>query len=134
MRTRDLVMEAEFINPQGSDWDYGFIFRNPEFGRLDVISVTDDGWWVHETRDAGDAEYATVKEGSVVASRVRASHGHHLLLIAIDEVGWLLSNGEFVAKLDLTDNQDHGSASALAGFFSNHRGTVSFERFTVWVP
>ena len=68
------------------------------------------------------------------ASRMRASHGHHLLLIAIEEVGWLLSNGELVAKLDLTDNQDLGSASALAGFYSNHRGSVSFEEFTVWVP
>ena len=30
VRTRDLVAEAEFINPQGTDWDYGFIIRNPE--------------------------------------------------------------------------------------------------------
>ena len=134
VRARDLVMEAEFINPQGSDWDYGFVFRNPEFSRLDVISVTDGGGWVHETRDTGDADYTTVKEGSVADSRMWASHSHHLLLIAIEEVGWLLSNGEFVAKLDLTNNQDHGGASALAGFYNNHSGTVSFEGFTVWVP
>ena len=134
VRARDLVMEAEFINPQGSDWDYGFVFRNPEFNRVDVISVTDEGWWSHRTRGTGDADYMTVKEGSVAGSRMQASHRHHFLLIAIGEVGWLLSNGEFVAKLDLTNNQDHGSASALAGFFSNHRGKVGFEGFTVWVP
>ena len=131
---RDLIMEAEFINPQGSDWDYGFIFRNPEFNRLDVVSVTDFGWWVHKTRDTMDTEYATVKEGFLPQSRMWASQRHNLLLIAIGEVGWFLSNGEFVAKLDLTNNQDRGIAAALTGFFSNHTGSVSFEDFTVWIP
>ena len=27
VKTRDLVVEAEFVNPQGNDWDYGFIIR-----------------------------------------------------------------------------------------------------------
>ena len=134
VRARDLIMEAEFINPQGSDWDYGFIFRNPEFNRLDVVSVTDFGWWVHKTRDTMDADYVTVTEGFLSASLMLASQRHNLLLIAIGEVGWFLSNGELVAKLDLTNNQDRGIAAALTGFFSNHTGSVSFENFTVWVP
>ena len=127
-------MEAEFINPLGSDRYYGFGFRNPESNKLDVISVTDEGWWSHNTRGTGDADYTTVKEGSVADSRMWASHSHHLLLIAIEEVGWLLSDDELVATLDLTSNQDHGNSFALAGFFKNHNGTVTFEGFTVWVP
>ena len=134
VRARDLVMEAEFINPLGSDWYYGFGFRNPESNRLDVIGVTDEGWWSHNTRGTGDADYTTVKEGSVADSRMWASHSHHLLLIAIEEVGWLFSDDELVATLDLTSNQDYGNSFALAGFFNNHNGTVTFEGFTVWVP
>ena len=54
VRTRDLVAESDFISSPGYAWDYGFIIRNPEFGRLEVIGLTDEGWWFHDTRDVGD--------------------------------------------------------------------------------
>ena len=66
--TRDLVTEAEFINPPGSNWDYGFIIRNPAFNRLEVIGITGDRRWFHETRDAGDDEYTDVADGRVPAT------------------------------------------------------------------
>ena len=60
VRTRDLVTEAEFSNSRGQDWDYGFIVRNPQSGRLEVIGVTDDAWWFHYTRNVGDDEYTEI--------------------------------------------------------------------------
>ena len=54
---RDLVVEAEFVNPQGSDWSYGFLVRNPEFNRLEVIGLDDNGWWFHKTRSVTDDDY-----------------------------------------------------------------------------
>ena len=65
VRSRDLVVEAEFVNPQGRDWDYGFLIRNSGFGRLEVIGVTDDGRWFHYSRDVEDEEYTEVGFGSL---------------------------------------------------------------------
>ena len=66
--TRDLVTEAEFINPPGSNWDYGFIIRNPALDRLEVIGITGERRWFHDTRDAGDDEYTHMADGQVPAT------------------------------------------------------------------
>ena len=52
--SRDLVTEAEFVNPKDTDWYYGFVIRNTDFNRLELIGVTDSEWWFHDTRDIGD--------------------------------------------------------------------------------
>ena len=46
--TRDVIVEAEYISPPGTDWDYGFIIRNPEYNRLEVIGISGDGRWFHQ--------------------------------------------------------------------------------------
>ncbi len=134
IRTRDLVVEAEFVNPQGSDWDYGFIIRRPGPGRLEVIGLTDNAWWFHETHDVGDDEYTTVAEGYLSAAGADFRSRNHLLLLAFGDSGWLLVNGQLVASLDLGHNLDSGPVSAMGDFFQNHQGSPSFEDFNVWVP
>ena len=44
-----MVVEAEYISPPGTNWDSGFIIRNPEYNRLEVIGLTGDSRWFHET-------------------------------------------------------------------------------------
>ncbi len=132
--TRDLVAEAEFINPRGSDWDYGFIVRNPVFNRLDVIGVTYDGWWFHYTHDVGDEGYTTVAEGWLYEAGVVFQSRNRLLLLAFGESGWLYLNDHLVAKLDLSHNMEHGQISALGDFFLDHDGSPRFEDFNVWAP
>ena len=134
VRSRDLVAEAEFVNPRGRDWSYGFIIRNVESRRLDVIGVTDNGWWIHDTHDVGDEEYTEVGFGSLSNWRSGASSRNHLVLIAIEEAGWLFVNGELEAELDLSHNQDRGHISAMGDFFSDHNGSPEFEKFNVWAP
>ena len=131
VRTRDLVVEAEFVNPPGDDWDYGFIIRNPEFNRLDVVTLVADSRWFHHTRDIGDAEYTDVDYGRLSGS---LRDKNHLLIIAVEESGWFLVNGRLEAKLDLGRNLDAGDVSAMGGFFNNHTGEPEFEDFIVWVP
>ena len=133
--TRDLVTEAEFIDPQGQNWDYGFVIRNPEFNRLEVIGVTDNGWWFHKTRKVGDTEYTEVSSGflSIFGSRL-SSNRNRLVLIAVEGSGWFFINDQLVTKLDLGHNQDVGEVSAMGGFFNNHRGDAQFLNFNVWAP
>ena len=134
VRTRDLVVEADFVNPQGSDWDYGFIIRNPEVNRLEVIGLTDKASWFHYALDVGDDEYTKVGDDYLSDAGVSLLSRNHLLIIAIEESGWLLVNDRLVAKLDLGHNQTSGGISAMGDFFRNHLGSPSFEDFNVWAP
>ena len=62
---QDLVVEAEFVNPPNSDWSYGFVIRHPENTRLDVVGVTGNRMWFHQTRSAGagNGDYAQLSGG-----------------------------------------------------------------------
>ena len=134
MWARDLVAEAEFINPQGSDWDYGFVIRNPEFSHLDIIGLTDKAWWFHKTRDVGDDEYTDVASGYLSDAGINLLSRNHLLVVAIEGAGWFFVNDRLVAKLDLGHNQASGRISAMGDFFLSHQGSPSFENFNVWAP
>ena len=129
--TQDLVTEATFTRPSGRDWDYGFIIRNPEFNRLEVIGVTGNNWWFHETRNVGDDGYTEVAEGRLDPGLHRENH---LMLMAIEDWGLLFINGQLVSRLDLSHNIDYGGVSAMGGFYHGHTGESSFEDFNVWTP
>ena len=132
--TRDFVAEAQFITPSGTDWDYGFVIRNPEYNRLEVIGISGSGRWFHETRDVGDSEYTDMASGSLGDSGARILNRNHLLVMALENVGLLFVNGVYVARLDLSHNQDYGIVSAMGDFYLSHRGSPEFENFNVWVP
>ena len=134
VRTRDLIVEADFVNPQGSDWSYGFVIRNPEYGHLEVIGLADMAWWFHNTRDVGDDEYTRVADGYLSGAGVSLLSRNHLLIIAIEGAGWFFVNDRLVAKLDLGHNLDSGRVSAMGDFFGSHQGSPSFENFNVWAP
>ncbi len=135
--TRDLVAEAEFVSPQGEDWDYGFIIRNPEFNRLEVIGVEWRSGWFHKTRAAGDSEYTTVAEGSPSLRsgyRSMLRGRNNLLLMAFGDTGWFFLDNSLFAKLDLSHNMDSGWVSVMGDFYNSHHSPVQFEDFNVWTP
>ncbi len=128
---RNLVAEAEFINPSGSNWFYGFIIRSPQSGRLEIIGLTDKRWWFHQTSNVGDDEYTELDDGLLSSGNFRNSN--HLLLIAIEETGLFFVNRQLIARLDLSHNLDYGDINAVAGFF-NGSGEFDFQNFNVWTP
>ena len=130
--TRDLVAESEFISPSGYDWDYGFIIRNPDFNRLEVVGVDGRRRWFHQTRDVSDAEYTEVANGYIPSSNFHSRN--HLLLIALNDWGLFFVNGHLVARLELSHNLDYGGVSVIGGYYNDHTGEPSFENFNVWVP
>ena len=134
VRARDLVMEADYINPQGEDWDYGFVIRNPESHRLEIIGLTGSRRWFHKTRDIGDDEYTDVSDGRLSDSGPFSYIRNHLLLIAIGDSGWFFVNGDLVDRLDLSHNTDSGWISVMGDFFRDHQGSPEFEDFNVWAP
>ena len=131
---RDLVVEAEFGSPQGDEWDYGFIIRNPESSPLEVIGVTHLGWWFHDTLDVGDDDYTELANAYLEEAGAALLSRNHLLLIAIEEAGWFFVNGQLVSKLDLSHNQEHGDVAAMGDYYLTHQGSPIFEDFNVWTP
>ena len=130
--TRDLVVEANFVSPPGSDWYYSFTIRGPDYVHSEYIGLHGTGWWFHQTSD--DDDYPILASGYLSSAGTTFLASNHLLIIAIEEAGWFFVNGQLVAKLDLDHNQNHGQVTALSGFFDAERGSVEFENFNVWAP
>ena len=131
---RDVVAEAEFTRPQGSDWDYGFVIRSPGIDSLEVIGVSGGGGWFHKSYDAEDAAYRDIAEGFLEESGGILQNGNHLLLLAFGDTGLFFLNDALIAGLDLSHNLDYGTVSAMGDFFLEHQGSPSFSNFNVWTP
>ena len=131
--THDLVADAEFINPSGSEWSYGFIIRNPELNRLEVIGYSGEEWWFHYTRDVGDDDYTLLADGFFTGS-AGSGDRNRLVLIAVEDRGWFFIDGQLVTDISLSHNGDHGDVSVMGDFFTDHQGEPEFEDFIVWVP
>ena len=132
--TRDLVAQTECASPQGKNWDCGFIFRAPESGRLEVVGITGHGIWLHNSRDVGDDEYTDVADGRLSEVGAALTSSNSLILLAIEGGGLFFVNGQLVARLDLSHNQDYGGVSVMGDFFLDHNGSPSFSDFNVWTP
>ena len=132
--TGDLVVEAQFNRPQGTEWDYGFLIRNPIFDRLDVIGIEGSGWWFHDTRDVPDTGYTEVDGGRISDAGASLRNVNHLLLMAFGDDGLLFLNDVVVAALDLSHNQDLGGVSVMGDFYLDHQSSPSFSNFNVWTP
>ena len=127
---RNFIAEADFTNPPNGDWGYGFAFRNPGFNRLDIIALTNNRQWSHHTRNFGAGD--SVARGSIPADIFR--NNNHLMLFALEETGLFFVNQQLIARLDLSQNLDHGKVSVMGGFLSAHTGEPDFHNFNVWTP
>ena len=129
--TRDLLVEATFTNPISGNWDYELVIRRTERNHLEIIGVISDARWFHRTRGIGDSRYTEVEVGRLPHSLLTKNH---LLILAIEDSGWLFVNGNLVDKFDLSHNQDSGHVGASGGFIRGHQSSTSFEDFNVWAP
>ena len=132
VQTRDLIAEAEFVNPAGGEWDYGVALRRSD-DAWEVVSVTKGARWYHHSLQDGGG-YAVTASGDLSSSRVRASKITRVLVMAIGGSGWLFVDGGLTAVLDLGHNDRRGGVSAVANFWIGHSARVEFSNFTVWAP
>ena len=135
--TRDLIAEAEFLTPStDEEWYYGFAIRHlqtrPGSNRLELITFRDRARWMHQTIDFGEEKYTRLATVEVSSSLATPSQRNHLLLIAIEDAGWLFINDELMSKLDLSHNQNEGFVSTQGGFLNDYQVEVEFTEFSVW--
>ena len=131
-RSRDLAAEADFANPPGDDWDYGFVIRSPQSDRMEVIGITGGRQWFHQTRTPNAADYTLIASGVIPPENFRPDN--NLLLIAFNQNGLFFINGKLTARLDLSHNLNHGEINIMSGFFNTHPGEPQYRNFTVWTP
>ena len=126
-----MVVEAEFVNPQSSNWICGFLIRNSGVSRAEIFGLTGAQRWVQMT--LGAEEYTTLAEGPIQSANFRGAN--RLLLLVFGDSGWYFVNDDLVAKIDLSHNQDSGWVSAIAhAYLDNQDSPEEFENFTVWAP
>ena len=130
-RTSDLVAEATFISPPGSEWVYGFNIRRSESVRGELIHVSGNNYWQHDTWHVGD-DVSTNVAGGRLRSDLRRTN--HLLLLAIGDTGMFFVNGELVSRLDLSHNLDYGDVIAYGASANDYTVEPSFTNFNVWTP
>ena len=129
--TRDLVTEATFTSPPVNKWGYGFTIRNTQYRRLEYIKVAHYNHWFHTTWDSEIGELTTIDEGGLSLK----PHGkNHLLLVALDDVGFFVVNGQLVARLNLSHNLDYGETGISGLHLGDYTGDLNFEDFNVWTP
>ena len=130
--TRDLVAQALCDNPPGGNWDCGFIFRAPDSRRLEVVGITGRGIWFHNSRDQGDDDYTDVADGLLSEVGAAITDSNLLILFAFEDIGLFFANGQFVARLELSHNQDFGDVSVMGDYYIDHNGSPTFSDFSVW--
>jgi hypothetical protein len=137
---KNAVAEARFFNPnlasKGS-WSYGFLVRSQDDNTFDAVFVRSNQNWYHLSR-SGSVESSVELASSYLYGLDTTLRGsNHLLVVAVDEEGWLFVNGAFVAKLNLGVYGGQGDVQASAGYFKDDEipGNVTrFQDFTVWTP
>ena len=127
----NLVAEAEFVNPQGRDWLYGFTIF--DINGIEGIGLTSNGQWFQDTYDTRDEDYTVVGSGPLSNWKSGASSRNHLVLITFEEEGWLFVNGELEVELELSHTQGRDEI-AITGLFLSDTGSLEFEKFNVWAP
>ncbi len=136
----DFSTAATFTNPYARSvggWDYGFMFRHPAFNTFHIIVVTDERRWSHYMRNGSVEGQRLIDSGSVSALRTNAGASNEFRVIAIDDSGWFLVNGELVTRLDLSDGPTAGDVRAITGYFNDNfvpGYSTRFQGFAVREP
>ena len=129
----DLIVEARFFNPYGAEehsWDYGFLFRDTEASEYRVY-VKSDARWSLELWSATDG-HTIIASGDVAGLNLEAGRSNVVRLVARDDGGWLLVNGNVVATLDLSAITTGGQVAVGTGFWTGDERAGAETRYEAW--
>ena len=119
---RNFWISADFEVPYSSslgDWNFGFLFRNPSFNNLSYVVLTQAGRYEHYSRADGNSH--RVNSGHVIDIGLNVGSVNNVLLVVIEERGWLFVNSTFVTDLDLSDSLSQGQLSVATGVFTDSK-------------
>ena len=118
----DLVIEATFTNPYDAsehNWDYGFFLRYDRFEDdppfLQVVVSSRGGWSVVS---GNTAPYKKVANGRLANLKLSGGDKNHVMVVALEERGWLFVNQIFIASFDLSDVMVKADVAIATGTFT----------------
>jgi hypothetical protein len=132
---RNAVVEATFVPPHYDTrpWSSGFMLRRPGVNEQHIVVIISTGYWYHYIRE-GTTASETVSSG--YSPHIATSQGktNHIRVIALEDVGWLFINGNYIAELDLSGGPEAGDVMVIGSWWANHTyagETTGFSGFTV---
>ena len=135
---RNAVVEATFVPPHYDTrpWSSGFIFRRASGLEQHAIVISNNGYWYHGLREGTtNAETLEYQYSRYINTSYFSQGGtNHVRVIALEDVGWLFINGNYIAELDLSRGPETGDAVVIGAWFRGHAyavETTGFIGFTV---
>jgi hypothetical protein len=136
----DFVTEVRFFNPYDlseGGWDCGFGFRDTANADEYRLYVNSDGEWVFNrvSRGDGGTDFGTLASGELSDLDLTPGGSNHLWLEVGGPSASFYVNGGFVASLDVSAKQIHGTlwvgTNFVEGYGLEGRAT-RFQDFNVW--
>lgn len=127
------MVEATFVNPYSAEsdtWGYGLLLRASGGNTGHEIRIQSDGSWERIPILIGTQRVAVRHEESPYINLFEGGK-NHLRLILVGNDGWLIINGEFEDKLDLSAVPGGGRTVAYVSDEKDGKVT-GLEDFTVW--
>jgi hypothetical protein len=130
-----IQMTVTDSSSNGTDWDYGIVFRRNKGDDRYELSFSNSGNW-HLIFNRKDGFHHTVV--SDFSEAIHSSDGatNIIKLIAKGTKGYLLINNQFAGQLDLSDRQNYGEIQICAGLLGsviNSENTVYVDNVLIWV-
>ena len=118
---RNFRVSAEFDVPYSAetgDWDVGILFRNPHKNDLQYVAVTQEGYYSHTIRTDGDS--TRLASGSINDWNYTVGTKNTILVVVIEDRGWLFVNSQLLTDLDVSGGSDRGSLKVATGIFKGN--------------
>ena len=130
-----IQMTVTDSSSNGTEWDYGIVFRRNKGDDRYELSFSNSGNW-HLIFNRKDGVHHTVV--SDFSEAIHSSEGatNIIKLIAKGTKGYLLINNQFAGQLDLSDRQNNGEIQICAGLLGsviNGENAVYVDNVLVWV-
>jgi serine/threonine-protein kinase len=132
----NFIATVEFGNPyplSSGSWDAGLTFRDADTVNQFWFVVESSGDWSFINREEEEDNF--LAEGTVTNLNTADNGTNRLLLIALDDTGYIFINDKLVTELDLSLRNHSGDVTVVTTFFIGNEieGSVTtFSDFTVW--
>jgi serine/threonine protein kinase len=133
----NFTAQVSFYNPYPTAigiWDTGFIFRDGGTNKSWGLIIRADKTW--ELVDYREGEFTIIEQGHVDSLNDRAGKSNKVVLLVLDEIGFLFVNNYFNGSFNLSSNTASGNVLIGTGFYKE--GNVvdgketQYEDLTIW--
>lgn len=123
LNLRNFIADVQYFNPADPavhPWDYGFVFRITGPRVANIALVQSDGTWsvlvtTGKTLPDGRNESKELGGGKLTKVDVSATGSNRMRLVVNDTAGYLFVNGDYVATVDLSENNAAGGLNISSG-------------------